>query len=97
MEHASEATMSMTAPERRVKQMEGFWSPLSSRTPTVGLMSAAEIVAGAVGVDADDATRNDGVDVALMSSPGHITEQLIGITEGVFCAGTAVAAADSRI
>jgi hypothetical protein len=54
-------------------------------------------------VDADDATRDDGVDVALVSSPSHIVEQLecvtekMSVTEQMSLASVAVAAASSGI
>jgi hypothetical protein len=60
-------------------------------------MSAAERVVGGVGVDADDATRDDGVDVALVSSPSHIVEQVEGVTEMRFLSSVAGAAAGSGI
>lgn len=101
MEHASGTTVSIVVLGRRIKQMEGgaevIRSPLSSRTPTAGLTSAAETVVVDAGVDADDATGNDGVDVVLVSPLVHIIEQLVGFTECVSFSATAVVAVDSRI
>jgi hypothetical protein len=46
-----------------------------------GVMSGAERVVVGVGVDADDTSRDDGVDVTLLSSPSHIVEQVEGNAE----------------
>jgi hypothetical protein len=62
-----------------------------------GVMSGAEKVDVGVGVDADDASRDDWVDVALLSSPSHIVEQVEGDAELRFLSSVAGAAASTGI
>lgn len=96
MEHASETPVSMVAFGRRIKQMAGgavIWSQLSSS----GLTSAAATVVGDAVMDADDASGDDTVDVALVSTRTHTVEHVEGVTERRSLSSVAVAAAGSGI